>query len=65
MTRSFCLLICLLFGVVLHAQKVEVLTEGTKTSIRGLSVVSDRIVWVKIDGAPVLRLGLSPAPVLL
>ncbi|HYF30859.1 MAG TPA: oxidoreductase [Chitinophagaceae bacterium] len=37
----FCLLCC-----ALHAQTVEILTEGTKTSIRGLSVVNDRIVWV-------------------
>jgi len=28
------------------AQKVEVLTSGTKTSLRGLSVVSNKIVWV-------------------
>ena len=26
--------------------KVEVLTSGTKTSIRGLSVVNDNVVWV-------------------
>lgn len=26
--------------------KVEILTSGTKTSIRGLSVVNDRVVWV-------------------
>lgn len=35
----------------LHAQKralpsVEMLTQGTKTSIRGLSVVNDQVVWV-------------------
>jgi photosystem II stability/assembly factor-like uncharacterized protein len=29
-----------------HAQKVELLTRGTKTSIRGLSVVNDHIFWV-------------------
>lgn len=28
------------------AQKVELLTEGTKTSIRGLSVVNDQVIWV-------------------
>lgn len=28
-----------------HAQKIELLTSGTKTSIRGLSVVSDKIIW--------------------
>ncbi len=30
----------------LMAQTIEVLTSGTKTSIRGLSVVDDRIIWV-------------------
>jgi photosystem II stability/assembly factor-like uncharacterized protein len=46
MYRLYCLLICLLLHYVLQAQKIELLTEGTKTSIRGLSVVNDRIVWV-------------------
>ncbi len=46
MLRSRCLFILLLAQLALHAQKVEVLTEGTKTSIRGLSVVDDRIIWV-------------------
>src|ERR1043165_4254888 len=27
-------------------QKIEVLTSGTKTSLRGLSVVNDNVVWV-------------------
>lgn len=33
---------------LLHAQtpEVQVLTSGTKTSIRGLSVVNDNVVWV-------------------
>jgi hypothetical protein len=30
----------------LFAQSVEILNTGTKTSIRGLSVVDDRIIWV-------------------
>lgn len=30
----------------LNAQAVKVLTTGTKTSLRGLSVVSDKTVWV-------------------
>lgn len=29
-----------------HAQQIKVLSSGTKTSIRGLSVVNDRVVWV-------------------
>ncbi len=31
---------------MLHAQKVELLSSGTKTSIRGLSVVDEKVVWV-------------------
>lgn len=43
------LFFCLLSFTVLSAQKklpkVEILTQDTKTSIRGLSVVSDMVVW--------------------
>jgi len=34
------------FSNFLSAQKIEILTSGTKTSIRGLSVVSDEVIWV-------------------
>ena len=37
---------CIIFSLLLQAQTVEVLTVGTKTSLRGLSVVSDKTVWV-------------------
>ena len=30
----------------MYAQSIEILTTGTKTSIRGLSAVDDKIVWV-------------------
>jgi hypothetical protein len=30
----------------LQAQRIEMLSSGTKTSIRGLSVVNDRVIWV-------------------
>jgi hypothetical protein len=35
----------LILSSILKAQKMELLTEGTKTSIRGLSVVNDQIIW--------------------
>jgi hypothetical protein len=35
-----------LTGTVLHAQKIEQLTSGTKTSLRGMSVVNNDIIWV-------------------
>ncbi|HXB42787.1 MAG TPA: YCF48-related protein, partial [Puia sp.] len=40
---SFAIFIC---TATLQSQKIELLTSGTKTSIRGLSAVSDKIVWV-------------------
>lgn len=45
----------LLFSQFLAAQKpsVEVLTSGTKTSLRGLSVVNDNVVWVSGSGGTV------------
>lgn len=33
------------YCTILNGQKIETLTRGTKTSIRGLSVVSDKIIW--------------------
>jgi len=41
---------------IIHAQTVKVLTVGTKTSIRGLSVVDDKTIWVSGSGGTV---GLS------
>jgi photosystem II stability/assembly factor-like uncharacterized protein len=38
-----------------NAQKVELLTSGTKTSIRGLSVVNDRVIWVSGSNGTVGR----------
>jgi len=35
------------------AQQIEILTNGPKTSIRGLSVVSDDIIWVSGSGGKV------------
>src|SRR5688500_5921466 len=49
MKFKFKIIVCLVslcaYGSV-YAQRVEVLTTGTKTSIRGLSVVNDRVIWV-------------------
>lgn len=38
-----------------HAMRVDVLNTGTTASLRGLSVVSDRIVWASGSGGTVLR----------
>lgn len=43
----FIILILLLWSnTFIQAQKIEQLTTGTKTSIRGMSVVNDKILWV-------------------
>lgn len=44
--RYILLLLLCTFSLPIFAQQVEMLTSGTKTSIRGLSVVSDNVVWV-------------------
>jgi photosystem II stability/assembly factor-like uncharacterized protein len=55
---------CLFFSFLLtvpaikhHAQsaRVEILTSGTKTSIRGLSVVNDNVIWVSGSNGTVGR----------
>jgi len=44
---KYLLIICLIFcGFASFAQKIELLNEGIKTSIRGLSVVTDKVAWV-------------------
>ena len=37
---------CLLNSVVANTQTINVITSGQKTSLRGLSVVDDRVIWV-------------------
>lgn len=44
------LCITLSFSQTIFSQSVEILTSGQKTSIRGLSVVSDRVIWVSGSG---------------
>ncbi len=48
MKKYFFLLIIFFTSLFLAAQtpQVEILTSGTKTSIRGLSVVNDNVIWV-------------------
>ncbi len=46
MKRIFFTLSFIIYSLLLQAQSVKVLTAGTKTSLRGLSVVSDKTVWV-------------------
>jgi photosystem II stability/assembly factor-like uncharacterized protein len=43
---TFLTAIMQLFATLLMAQRVEVIQQGNPTSIRGLSVVSDKIAWI-------------------
>ena len=42
-------------GITMNAQTVKLLTSGTKTSMRGLSVVNDKVVWASGSGGMVAR----------
>jgi len=43
------------YGFITTAQTVKLLNSGTKASLRGLSVVNDKIVWVSGSGGTVGR----------
>jgi len=45
----------LFFSNLSRAQQVQMLTSGTKTSLRGLSVVNDRVLWVSGSNGTVGR----------
>ncbi|MBC7848601.1 MAG: oxidoreductase [Chitinophagaceae bacterium] len=52
--QSFILAIALVFcAIATQAQQIEILTTGTQTSIRGMSVVDDEIVWVSGSGGKI------------
>jgi hypothetical protein len=68
--KKYCILFvfCLL-TISTFSQNVTVLTSGEKTSIRGLSVVSDKILWVSgsngmigrsVDGGTTWKWGKIP-----
>ncbi|MBS1598681.1 MAG: oxidoreductase [Bacteroidetes bacterium] len=44
--KFFVLVLTTIYSFSLSAQKIEILTEYNNTSIRGLSVVNDKIIWV-------------------
>ncbi len=59
MKKLFLFLVIITSGTYLYAQKnlpeLTVLTQGTKTSLRGLSVVNDNVVWVSGSNGTVGR----------
>lgn len=44
--RYYLLVICTWWACAVSAQKIELLHSGNNISLRGLSVVSDKIIWV-------------------
>jgi photosystem II stability/assembly factor-like uncharacterized protein len=53
--KNISFLILILLFENLSAQKIELLFSGTKTSIRGLSVVSDKIIWASGSNGTVAK----------
>jgi photosystem II stability/assembly factor-like uncharacterized protein len=54
-SKSTLLLICCQAGLMLNAQTVKLLNSSSKASFRGLSVVTDKTVWVSGSGGTVGR----------
>lgn len=50
-TILLCIALCLCH--LSESQSVKILTSGQKTSLRGLSVVSDKVIWVSGSGGTV------------
>jgi photosystem II stability/assembly factor-like uncharacterized protein len=51
----YCFLIALITVFTSDAQTVQILTSGTKTSLRGLCAVSDNVVWVSGSNGKVAK----------
>ncbi len=54
-SKLFLVMLLLAASASLQAQKVKLLNSGSKASLRGLSVVSDEVVWVSGSGGSVGR----------
>ena len=55
MKSLICFILFMSFIFCADAQTVKILTSGTKTSLRGLSVVDDNIVWASGSGGMVAK----------
>jgi photosystem II stability/assembly factor-like uncharacterized protein len=55
MRKLIIILFFLQISSTVNAQTVKLLTSGTKTSMRGLSVVSDKIVWASGSAGTVAK----------
>lgn len=52
--KIFSFIFCLMIAT-LHAQTIQILTEGTNTSLRGLSVVNDKVIWASGNNGTVAK----------
>ena len=57
--RIIFILVCLYNHLSTNAQTINVITSGQKTSLRGLSVVDDRVIWVSGSNGMVGKSGDS------
>lgn len=55
MKKYLFVLAAVFFATVARTQTVKVLTSGTKTGMRGLSVVNDKVIWVSGSNGQVGR----------
>ena len=54
--RTLIILFAVVFNInPLFSQSIVILTEGTKTSLRGLSVLNEKIIWASGSNGVVLR----------
>ncbi len=53
--KKYIFVICILISFNISAQTVELLETNSKASLRGLSVVSNKIIWASGSGGTVLR----------
>ena len=53
--RFFYLLILLVLTIKVSSQTIQILTDDTKTSLRGLSVVNDKVVWASGNNGTIMK----------
>lgn len=53
--RFFYLIILLVITIKASSQTIQILTSDTKTSLRGLSVVNDKVVWASGNNGTIVK----------
>ena len=53
--RFFYLLILLVITIRVSSQTIQILTNDTKTSLRGLSVVNDKVIWASGNNGTIVK----------